>query len=50
MILPAFGEFTGTYTLEPCDGCEVFALLGDAVLPVPIKEVKKKRSFRKKSI
>lgn len=50
MILPAFGEFTGTYTLEPCNGCEVFALLGDAVLPVPIKEVKKKRSFRKKSI
>jgi DNA ligase-associated metallophosphoesterase len=50
MILPAFGEFTGTYTLEPCDGCEVFALLGDSVLPVPIKEVKKKHSFRKKSI
>ena len=47
MILPAFGEFTGTYTLEPCEGCEVFALLGDAVLPVPIKEVKKKRSYRK---
>ena len=47
MILPAFGEFTGTYTLEPCDGCEVFALLGDAVLPIPIKVVKKKRSFRK---
>lgn len=50
MILPAFGEFTGTFTLEPCDGCEVFALLGNAVLPVPIKEVKKKRSYRKKSI
>lgn len=47
MILPAFGEFTGTYTLEPCEGCEVFALLGDAVLPVPIKEVKKKRRYRK---
>ncbi len=47
MILPAFGEFTGSYILEPCDGCEVFALLGDAVLPVPIKEVKKKRSNRK---
>ncbi|MDO1513236.1 ligase-associated DNA damage response endonuclease PdeM [Maribacter confluentis] len=43
MILPAFGEFTGTFTLEPCNGCEVYALLGDAVLPVPIKEVKKKR-------
>lgn len=47
MILPAFGEFTGTYTLEPSEGCEIFALLGDAVLPVPIKEVKKKRSYRK---
>ncbi len=47
MILPAFGTFTGSHTLEPCEGCEVFALLGDAVLPVPIKEVKKKRSYRK---
>lgn len=47
IIVPAFGEFTGTYTMEPCEGCEVFALLGDAVLPVPIKEVKKKRSYRK---
>lgn len=47
MIVPAFGEFTGTYTLEPCEDCEVYALLGDAVLPVPIKEVKKKRFKRK---
>ncbi len=47
MILPAFGEFTGNYTLKPCDGCEVFALLGDSVLPVPIKEVKRKRYIRK---
>lgn len=47
MILPAFGEFTGSYTMEPCEDCEVYALLGDAVLPVPIKEVKKKRSYRK---
>lgn len=46
MILPAFGEFTGSHTLEPCKGCEVFALLGDAVLQVPIKEVKKKRFYR----
>jgi len=42
MILPAFGKFTGNYTLEPSYGCEVFALLGDSVLPVPIKEVKNK--------
>tara|TARA_R110002074_G_scaffold149035_2_gene301168 strand:+ start:17058 stop:17729 length:672 start_codon:yes stop_codon:yes gene_type:complete len=47
MILPAFGEFTGIYTLEPCNGCEVFALLGDSVLPVPIKEVKRKPNTRK---
>jgi DNA ligase-associated metallophosphoesterase len=47
MILPAFGEFTGTYTLEPCNGCEVFALLGDSVLPVPIKVVKRKPNTRK---
>jgi len=47
MILPAFGEFTGTFTLEPCDGCEIYALLGDAVLPVPIKEIKKKSRYRK---
>jgi DNA ligase-associated metallophosphoesterase len=47
MILPAFGEFTGTYTLEPCSGCEVFALLGDSVLPVPIKVVKRKPNTRK---
>lgn len=47
MILPAFGEFTGSHTLEPCKGCQVFVMLGDAVLPVPIKEVKKNRSFRK---
>ncbi|MDP2525843.1 ligase-associated DNA damage response endonuclease PdeM [Maribacter dokdonensis] len=47
MIVPAFGEFTGTYTLEPCESCEVYALLGDAVLPVPIKEVKKRRFKRK---
>ena len=47
MILPAFGEFTGTYTLEPCDNCEIFALLGHEVLQIPIIEVKKKRYHRK---
>jgi len=29
-------------------GCEVFALLGDSVLPVPSKEVKKEALFSKK--
>ncbi|TLP76957.1 ligase-associated DNA damage response endonuclease PdeM [Maribacter sp. ACAM166] len=47
MILPAFGNFTGSHTLEPCTGCEVFAVLVDAVVPVPIKEVKKKRFNQK---
>ncbi|AZQ59396.1 ligase-associated DNA damage response endonuclease PdeM [Maribacter sp. MJ134] len=43
MILPAFGEFTGTFTMQPTDDCEAYALLGDSVLKVPIKEVKKRR-------
>ncbi|MBM1105556.1 ligase-associated DNA damage response endonuclease PdeM [Aurantibacter crassamenti] len=46
IILPAFGEFTGSHTMHPIEECEIFALLGDAVLPVPIKEVKQKRYFR----
>ena len=45
LILPAFGEFTGSYIMEPVDGCEVFALLGDTVLPVPIKEKKRKGRY-----
>ncbi|KKN25785.1 hypothetical protein LCGC14_0881280 [marine sediment metagenome] len=47
LVLPAFGEFTGSYTLEPIEGCEVFALLGDSVLPVPIKEKKRKGRYSK---
>lgn len=43
LILPAFGEFTGSFTMEPLEDCEVFALLGDAVLPVPIKISKRRR-------
>ncbi|UWX55310.1 ligase-associated DNA damage response endonuclease PdeM [Maribacter litopenaei] len=43
MVLPAFGEFTGSYAMEPLEDCEVFALLGDAVLPVPIKISKRKK-------
>ena len=42
LILPAFGEFTGTYTLQAKKDCEVFALLGDAVLPVTLTESKRK--------
>ena len=47
MILPAFGEFTGSHTLEARKGCEVFALLGDAVLPVAVEESKRSRRYRK---
>ena len=48
MILPAFGEFTGTYTLEAKKGCEIFAVLGDAVLPVTLTEQKRKRRSTKR--
>lgn len=47
LLLPAFGEFTGSHTLEAETNCCIFALLGDTVLPVNIKEVKKKRRFFK---
>jgi len=47
MLLPAFGEFTGSHTLEAEKNCEVFALLGDTVLPVPFKEVRPKKTFFK---
>jgi len=47
MLLPAFGEFTGSHTLEPNENCQVYALLGDTVLPVPIKVVTRKKRFRK---
>ena len=42
LILPAFGTFTGTFTLQAKKDCEVFALLGDAVLPVTLSESKPK--------
>ncbi len=47
MILPAFGEFTGSHTLEARKDCEVFALLDDAVLPVTLSESKPKGPYRK---
>ncbi len=45
MILPAFGEFTGNYTMEPIADCEAYALLGDTVLQVPFKETKRRKRF-----
>ncbi len=47
LLLPAFGEFTGSHTLKPVEGCEVFALLGDMVLPVPFKEKKYRGRYSK---
>ena len=47
MLLPAFGEFTGSHTLKAEKDCEVYALLGDTVLSVPFKEVRRKRRFSK---
>jgi len=47
LILPAFGEFTGSHALEPVEGCEIFALLGDTVLPVPIIEKKRRGRYSK---
>lgn len=36
MILPAMGEFTGSHTMAVTKECEVFAILGDTVLPVQV--------------
>jgi len=47
MILPAFGEFTGSHTLDAKKNCEVYVLLGDTVLPVNFKAAKKKSRFSK---
>ena len=47
MLLPAFGEFTGSHTVEAKKDCEVFALLGDTVLPVPITQKRHKRRYSK---
>lgn len=34
IILPAFGEFTGTYTMNPSKNDEVYAIVEDAVVKV----------------
>lgn len=36
LILPAMGEFTGSHTVAVTKECEVFAILGDTVLPVQV--------------
>ncbi len=47
MILPAFGTFTGTYILEPTETDEVFAVAGDSVFKVALKESKRRKRFSK---
>ncbi len=47
LLLPAFGEFTGSHTLEPVEGSEVYVLLGDTVVRVPVKEKKRRRRYSK---
>ncbi len=47
LLLPAFGEFTGSYTMEPEKNCQIFALLGDTVLPVTLKSVRRRKRFSK---
>lgn len=34
LILPAFGEFTGNYFLEPDEGDRIFAITGKEVIPI----------------
>ncbi|MGA8854736.1 MAG: ligase-associated DNA damage response endonuclease PdeM [Christiangramia sp.] len=34
MILPAFGEFTGNYFMEPEEGDRIFAITGKEVFPI----------------
>lgn len=37
MILPAFGEFTGTYIMEPCQGSTIYAITKDDVVEIMSK-------------
>lgn len=43
MILPAFGEFTGTYTMEPQEHDTIYAISEDSVVEVVKREVAKGR-------
>ena len=45
MILPAFGEFTGTYVLEPQESTAIFATTGDEVFQVAYTVSKKRKRF-----
>jgi uncharacterized protein len=47
-ILPAFGEFTGGYTVEPKQGVQLYAAGGQAVWPLapPVKGIKGKKAAK----
>jgi len=45
LLLPAFGEFTGSHTMKRKQNCEAFALVGDAVLKVPMSSVKGRKNY-----
>ncbi|MEY4567931.1 MAG: hypothetical protein RLY14_2901, partial [Planctomycetota bacterium] len=36
MVLPAFGAFTGTKSIEPSRGDQVFVIAEDSVIPFPM--------------
>jgi hypothetical protein len=40
MILPAFGEFTGTYVMEPTEEDRIYAITKEDVVEVRKKEIK----------
>ncbi|APQ18150.1 ligase-associated DNA damage response endonuclease PdeM [Maribacter hydrothermalis] len=37
LLLPAFGEFTGSHTISPVKNCQIFALLDNTVFPITVK-------------
>lgn len=44
MILPAFGEFTGKWIVEPAAGDLIYAIAGNEVMPIAMKQ-RAKRFF-----
>ncbi|MBD3581354.1 ligase-associated DNA damage response endonuclease PdeM [Flavobacterium selenitireducens] len=44
MILPAFGEFTGKWIMEPCQGDLIYGIAGNEIFAVPVRERKRRFS------
>ncbi len=38
-LLPAFGEFTGHYTMDPAPGRDIVAVAGDALFRIPAERI-----------